>query len=101
MGIDAPFRSFTDDEINLATILDGVYALYDGSVTIYYGKGEGLEGIRGRLKSHKAGYEGSCTQRATYFDYETHHNPSNRERELLEEYKRLWGILPHCNSVIP
>ena len=101
MGIDAPFHSFTDEEITNAPILNGVYALYDGSTTIYIGKGEGTEGIRGRLKAHKAGYEGNCTNQATYFNYETHISPSQRETELLQEYKRLWGKLPRCNEVMP
>ncbi|MDH5695236.1 MAG: GIY-YIG nuclease family protein [Dehalococcoidia bacterium] len=101
MSIDASFHSFTDAEINNATILDGVYALYDGSETIYIGKGEGAEGIRGRLKRHKAGYEGNCTKQATYFNYETNFNPLKRESELLQEYKRLWGKLPRCNEVMP
>jgi len=101
MGIDAPFRSFVDDEINNATIFNGVYGLYSGSETIYYGKGEGEEGIRGRLKSHKAGYEGACTQTANYFNYEIYLLPSQREAELLEEHKRLWGKLPRCNEIMP
>jgi len=101
MSIDAPFHHFTDEEINSTTTLDGVYGLYDSPETIYIGKGEGAGGIWGRLKAHKAGYEGSCTQGATYFNYETHHNPSARERELLEEHKRLWGKLPRCNDVMP
>ena len=101
MGIDAPFHSFTDEEVNSATILNGVYALYDGSETIYFGKGEGAEGIRDRLKAHKAGYEGNCTKGATYFNYETCFNPSQRESELLQEYKSLWGKLPRCNGVMP
>lgn len=101
MGIDAPFHFFNDDGINNAPILDGVYGLYDGSDTIYFGKGEGAEGIRGRLKRHKAGYEGYCTKNADYFNYETCFTPSQRERELLQEYERLWGKLPRCNDVIP
>jgi len=99
--IDAPFHLFTDEEVNRATILDGVYALYDSSETIYIGKGEGVDGIRGRLKSHKAGYEGSCTKLAGYFNYETHLYPSARERELLEEHRRLWDKLPRCNNIMP
>ena len=101
MSIDAPFQLFRDEEIGNATTLDGVYGLYDGSETIYYGKGTGAEGIKGRLKAHKAGYEGSCTRNATYFNYETHSNPSARERELLQEHQRIWGKLPRCNNVIP
>lgn len=99
--IDTPFHVFNDKEINGAPILDGVYGLYDGSETIYVGKGEGLDGIRGRLRRHKEGYEGYCTKSATYFNYETYFNPSQRERELLQEYMRLWGRLPRCNDIMP
>ena len=101
MSIDAPFCIFSDKEIGSATILDGVYGLYKGSDTIYYGKGEGMEGICGRLKSHKAGHDGACTQIADYFNYETCLLPSQREAELLQEYKRLWGRLPRCNEIMP
>lgn len=101
MFISMELRIFTDKEIENATIIDGVYGLYGGSETIYYGKGEGLEGIRGRLKRHKAGHEGYCTRGATYFNYETAPNPSWREVELLTEYKELHGKLPRCNDFIP
>jgi hypothetical protein len=101
MGIDAPFQLFNDEDIEKAPTLDGVYGLYDGPETIYIGKGEGIEGIRGRLKAHKAGHEGECTKEAMYFNYEIHHNPSQREAELIHEYQRIWGRSPRCNDVTP
>ena len=101
MSINTPWRPFIDSEIEKAPILDGVYGLYDGSETIYYGKGEGEEGIKGRLKWHKAGHGGSCTQRATSFNHEACLKPSQREVELLTEHKRLYGKLPRCNDVTP
>jgi hypothetical protein len=101
MGINTPFHNFTDDEIRQAPIYDGVYALYESSTTIYIGKGEGQEGIRGRLIAHKEGYEGECTRYADYFNYEPVFNPSQREAELLQEYKLLWGKLPRCNDIMP
>jgi hypothetical protein len=101
MSIDAPFHVFTDDEIEKATILNGVYALYDDKETIYIGKGEGKEGIRAQLRSHKVGYEGECTKDAKYFNYEACLNPQQRESELLHEYKKLWDKLPLCNDVMP
>jgi len=101
MFIDSSFHQFTDDEIDKAPILDGVYGLYDRSDVIYFGKGEGENGIRNRLERHKAGYEGTCTQKATSFNYETCFNPSQREAELLNEYKKLYGKLPRCNDITP
>ena len=101
MSINTTWHPFTDSEIEKAPMLDGVYGLYDGSETIYFGRGEGEEGIKDRLKRHKAGSEGRCTQGATSFNWETCFNPSQREAELLAEYKSLYGKLPRCNDVTP
>jgi len=100
MGIDSSLHSFTNKEINKAPLSDGVYGLFQGTTIIYYGRGEGPKGIRGRLEAHKAGYEGSCTMNADYFNYEICSNPSNRERELLQEYKNTQGKLPRCNDLM-
>ncbi len=101
MSIDTPYRPFVDVEIDIATTLNGVYALYDGSETIYVGKGEGVEGIKGSLKTHKADYEGHCTTQATYFNYEICSSPPLRETALLREHITIWEKLPRCNDVIP
>jgi hypothetical protein len=104
MGIKTDWHIFTDEEIAKAPISNGVYGLYEISgkpATIYFGKGEGLYGIKGRLQSHKAGNEGTCTKSADYFNYETCYDPSARERELIEEHKKIWGKLPRCNEVMP
>ena len=101
MGITTSSHPFIDSEIERAPTLDGVYGLYNYSETVYYGKGEGQDGIRARLKWHKSGQGGSCTQGATSFNYETCFNPSQREAELLNEYKKLHGKLPRCNDVTP
>ncbi|MFC2069290.1 hypothetical protein ACFLTP_09855 [Chloroflexota bacterium] len=100
MGINAPFYPFTDNGIEMATTLDGVYCLYDGSETIFIGKGEGEEGIQGRLKLHQAGFESYCTMRATYYNYEICSDPYHLEIELLTEHKNLFGKLPRCNNII-
>jgi hypothetical protein len=101
VSIDTPFQPFTDTEIDIATNLNGVYALYDGSEAIHYGKGGGAEGIKGHLKSHKAGYEGQCTTQATYFNYEICSNPPQREAALIREHITIWEKLPRCNDVVP
>ncbi len=100
MPIDASWRAFTDDEIEKAPLFHGVYGLYYGVEPIYYGRAEGLEGIVGRLNSHKAGREGSGTMKASYFNYEMSVQPAARERELLAEHKSLYDQLPRCNSVM-
>ena len=76
----------------------GVYGLYDPYPTvIYYGKSE--TSIKDRLLSHLSGTESRCTQSATYFNVERNYNPITRERELLEEHKRLHGRSPKCNDI--
>ena len=62
MPITGQKYAFTDKNVNNAPASHGVYVLYDGDVTIYIGRasGEGVT-IRSRLKSHKAGNEGPCT----------------------------------------
>ena len=101
MCINSLLRPFIDSEIDITIPLDGVYGLYDGSEVIYFGKVDGIGGIRGCLKRHKGGYEGECTQRATHFNYEVCSNPSRRETELLAEHLRLFWKLPRCNSSVP
>jgi hypothetical protein len=101
MAISGEWHSFTDENIANATIMNGVYALHQGSTLIYIGKGEGAEGIRGRLKSHKAGYEGTCTKYADYFNCEICFDASARERLELDAYKAIYGKLPKCNEVLP
>jgi hypothetical protein len=100
MGIESSWHSFTSKEIEKAPMSDGVYGLFEKSAIIYYGRGEGPNGIRGRLEAHKAGYEGSCTKNADYFNYEICSNPAARERELLQEYKNTWSKLPRCNDLM-
>ena len=99
MSIDSTWLVFIDGEIGKAPIFHGVYCLYDGTEVIYYGRADGPEGIGGRLKSHKAGREGSGTKNATYFSYEICAHPAIRERELLDEHVRQFDKLPRCNSL--
>ncbi len=99
MPIDSTWHVFTDEEIEKAPEFFGVYGLYEGTETIYYGKAEGPGGIKGRLESHKAGREGRGTMAATYFNCERCPRPAIRERELLDEHMRQFGRLPRCNEV--
>jgi hypothetical protein len=101
MVIDTEWHYFNDEDIQKATTSIGLYALYKGSETIYLGKAEGVEGIRGRLKSHKAGNEGACTQFADYFNYMVCFDPRIHEIKLLDKYKKLYKKLPRCSDYIP
>ncbi len=92
----------TDENVNAAPQVHGVYALYEGDITTYIGRaaGEGVT-IRSRLQDHKAGREGPCTAAATHYRREELSRPMARERELLEEYRNRYGQLPRCNDVMP
>ncbi len=98
--IDTKIYPFTNTDIeNSAPISPGVYALFQGKDLTYYGHSD--VSIKARLKSHKAGLEGTCTHNASYFQYELNPSPLDRERELLNEYEEEYGRLPSCNEVIP
>ena len=101
MPISGNKYAFTQGNVDKSPTDDGVYALYDKNVTIYIGKGDGVNGIRARLQAHKRGDEGKCTQGASEYRREVYNNPVTRERELLQEYKATHGVLPRCNEVMP
>ncbi len=101
MALSGNRFDFTQENVDKSPIAGGVYALYDGNVTIYIGKGDGKNGIRERLQAHKRGDEGDCTKNASHYRRETCSNPKSREKELLEEHKEADGKLPRCNDVMP
>lgn len=101
MAFSGDKYDFTQDNVDKSPTGKGVYALYDGSVTIYIGKGAGENGIRERLQAHKRGDEGSCTQNASDYRREVCSNPATRETQELEAYKEANDKLPRCNDVIP
>ncbi len=101
MPITGDRYPFTQDNVDKSPTAGGVYALYDEAVTIYIGKGDGINGIRARLQAHFRGDEGKCTKGASHYRREVCINPATRERELLQEYKNANGTLPRCNGVIP
>jgi hypothetical protein len=101
MPITGDKYPFTPENVNRSPIAKGVYALYEDDVTINIGKGDGENGIRARLQSHKRGDEGPCTKNASHYRREVCPDPTAREREMLQEYKRTHGRLPRCNDVMP
>jgi hypothetical protein len=66
MPISGDKYQFTQTNVDKSPTKEGVYALYDDTVTIYIGKGDGENGIRARLQAHKRGDEGNCTQGASH-----------------------------------
>jgi len=101
MTISGDRYAFTQENVDRSPTDKGVYALYDGNITIYIGKGAGENGIRERLQSHKRGSEGTCTEKASHYRREVCSNPATRERQELEAYKEANGKLPRCNDVMP
>lgn len=101
MPIEGKKYPFTQENVDNSPTDKGVYALYDDEIIINIGKGDGENGIRARLQAHKRGDEGDCTKNASHYRREVCSNPTTRERELLQEYKRTHGVLPRCNDVMP
>ena len=93
---------FVDSMVSSVSQSAGVYFLFYERELIYIGGSDGgmFSGIRSRLLSHLAGNEGSCTRYADEFSYEQNELGKERERQLLTQYKRLYGRLPKCNDVI-
>lgn len=100
MAVSGELYPFTDENISRAPIGKGVYSLHQNNETIYIGKAEGENGIRGRLQAHKRGDNGRCTQQATHYRREVCNNPSKREEEELIAYRLAHGRLPRCNEQI-
>ena len=102
MPITGDKYSFTQDNVNKAPEVHGVYALYDGDLTIYIGRASGKSvTIRSRLQSHFRGAEGSCTQGASHYKREKTSRPIEREKKLIDDYYNANGKLPRCNDVKP
>lgn len=100
MPINGKRWAFTKPSVDNAIDAPGVYGLYDANGNcIYYGSSE--TSIRTRLQRHQSGAEGPCTQSASSYNEEACSSPVAIERQLLLEYKRTYGVLPRCNSVIP
>ncbi|MDE2103962.1 MAG: hypothetical protein KGL39_42390 [Patescibacteria group bacterium] len=102
MPISGDQYEFSDDNIDKSPDKHGVYALFDGSELIYYGRADGKGvTIRSRLRDHKDGREGKCTEKATLYKREVTNDAADREVELLKEYKQRHKKLPRCNEVMP
>ncbi len=102
MPISGDLYDFTQDNVNKAPAVHGVYQLYEDGTTTYIGRaaGDGVT-IRSRLKSHYSGTEGPCTKAADRYRREKNSRPVAREKELIDEYVNKYGRLPRCNDVRP
>ena len=88
MPISGDLYAFTKENVDNSPDSHGVYALYDGTTLIYYGRAAGKDvTIRSRLQRHFAGKEGVCTQKATHYRREKTENTAAREAELVETHK--------------
>lgn len=87
--------SFTSWAVNSVPESEGVYQLFDsGKSLIYIGRSDNL---RRRLTEHLNTTD-TCIKSAAYFTYEVTWRSTQREQELLEQYKRLHGRYPRCND---
>jgi hypothetical protein len=97
MPVSGNLYRFDEEDIAQVPAGKGVYSLHKAGETIYIGKAEGGDGIRGRLQYHLHG-QNPCTRQATSFRRELHRNPAAREEQLLLEYSLAHGRLPLCNE---
>ena len=77
----------------------GVFWLFKAGTLIFIGHAR--RSLRARLLAHLRGEEGSCTQRAAEYQWETTGTPTARARTLLAEYAARFGRLPRCNDRMP
>ena len=102
MPITGDLYAFSDENLEKAPDQGGVYALYQNGQLIYIGRSKGgTTTISSRLKDHKAGRDGKCTQSADKYRHEPCSNPVSREKELLAQFQKANGKLPRCNEVMP
>lgn len=95
MPIRGKKQRFTNINISNAPICDGVYGIYKYNELLYIGKGEGKNGIKGRLQAAKRDRRG---KEATSFQVERCKDAAWREEQLLKQYKKLHGKLPRYND---
>jgi hypothetical protein len=74
----------------------GAFWLFKAGTLIFVGHAR--RSLRVRLLAHLRGEEGSCTQHADQYQWETTSTPTARARTLLAEYQARFGRLPRCND---
>jgi hypothetical protein len=102
MSDDPAKVSFTERGIEDAPDLPGVYALWDGTEVIYYGKadGDGVT-IRSCLMSHWRGDKGPCTKTATRYEIvEGEADIDTRLKDALDHFEWVHKRRPRCNEAV-
>ena len=91
-------RAFTQENIETASDEKGIYYFFEGDEKTYIGSSN--NSIRSRLRDHKRGAEGPCTQNAHFFEERWEANPRSVEQTELRAYRSFYGRLPKCNDII-
>jgi hypothetical protein len=96
LGEHVPFDA---SNVAQAPALPGVYLLYRSHRLIYIGVAANGDTIQQGLQRHLRGGCGSCTQRATEFDYEAAPDALPLYWLYLNIYREMTGgLLPDCNE---
>ena len=96
MSLIATWNQLISWEIQHVPVTEGVYELADNSHSIIYiGRSNNL---KRRLNEH-LNTNDPCISAASYFKYEQTWRSEEREQELLDEYRRIYGRLPRCNDI--
>ena len=74
----------------------GVFALFGPSKEVLF-YGSTNESIRDLIMNHCKGDINACTRETWYFSYEITNANRKRLKELLNEYKMEYGVVPRCN----
>ena len=96
MPTGAPRHRFTTWQISGAPAAPGVYLLWESDEMIYVGSTRGDVSIRSRLQDHYA--RRIAPHDATHFSWEITALASEREAELLEEFRIANSRFPRCNA---
>ena len=91
-------QRFTENNVSNAPTKPGIYILTTYGEVTYIGKGEGNGGIKSRLQA--AQRDTRKKGKATSFQMERCKQPSEREKQLLEQHLKRYGKLPRHNRRI-
>lgn len=97
MPANSTRHRFTTWQISGAPPAPGVYVLWDGGEAIYVGATRGGSTIRSCLQDHYA--RRTQPHDATHFTWEIAGNATQREAEVLAEFRIANSRLPRCNEL--
>ncbi|MFC1904931.1 hypothetical protein ACFLXT_04130 [Chloroflexota bacterium] len=99
MPIRGRKQRLTDNNISNSPSDSGVYVLSNYGEVMYIGKAEGSGGIKSRLQAAKRD-DTPCMKIATSFQIECCKDPTKRENQLIDQYKKTHAQLPRHNDII-